>query len=319
LGKKEKMGRVDKNTKIPCKKFLQVDISIFFFNYFAFFESKKNQILEEVYTMKGYEKSRGFTLIELAIVLVIIGLLLGAVMKGKELIQAAKVKRVMKQAHAAISAAETFYDYTGKWPGSISKHSDGTPNAGTDLCSLEVVRLYGKDDNGNDTTWCADPAQRAFEFWGAAGGQWTGYGVLDKNGNRVKRGIWLDGMGRVVQGDYLAGTEYKETGNPAANALFVTFSEQSKVIPIVCFYQDDWKAAMTTTAAQRKAMISIARMYAGDSPILNVDCINNSEYQACVGDWSEVKEGQWEAEGTFTPASSLAQKELQACVRLSVE
>ncbi len=34
----------------------------------------------------------GFTLIEIAIVLVIIGLLLGGVMKGQELINSAKVK-----------------------------------------------------------------------------------------------------------------------------------------------------------------------------------------------------------------------------------
>ncbi|MFM6979393.1 MAG: prepilin-type N-terminal cleavage/methylation domain-containing protein [Methylophilaceae bacterium] len=36
----------------------------------------------------------GFTLIELAIVLVIIGLLLGGVLKGQELISSAKVKNL---------------------------------------------------------------------------------------------------------------------------------------------------------------------------------------------------------------------------------
>jgi len=36
----------------------------------------------------------GFTLIELAIVLVIIGLLLGGVLKGQELINSAKVKNM---------------------------------------------------------------------------------------------------------------------------------------------------------------------------------------------------------------------------------
>ena len=37
-------------------------------------------------------KQSGFTLIELAIVLVIIGLLLGGVLRGQELINSAKVK-----------------------------------------------------------------------------------------------------------------------------------------------------------------------------------------------------------------------------------
>ena len=42
--------------------------------------------------MINRKKNRGFTLIEIAIVLVIIGLLLGGVLKGQELINSAKVK-----------------------------------------------------------------------------------------------------------------------------------------------------------------------------------------------------------------------------------
>ena len=41
------------------------------------------------------KQQSGFTLIELAIVLVIIGLLLGGVLKGQELINAARVKSLI--------------------------------------------------------------------------------------------------------------------------------------------------------------------------------------------------------------------------------
>ncbi len=41
------------------------------------------------------KQQTGFTLIELAIVLVIIGLLLGGVLKGQELINSAKVKNMV--------------------------------------------------------------------------------------------------------------------------------------------------------------------------------------------------------------------------------
>ncbi len=41
-----------------------------------------------------YRKQQGFTLIEIAIVLVIIGLLLGGILKGQELINSAKVKNL---------------------------------------------------------------------------------------------------------------------------------------------------------------------------------------------------------------------------------
>ncbi|MHB1332415.1 MAG: prepilin-type N-terminal cleavage/methylation domain-containing protein [Sulfuriferula sp.] len=44
--------------------------------------------------MRNLQKQKGFTLIEIAIVLVIIGLLLGGVLKGQELINSAKVKNL---------------------------------------------------------------------------------------------------------------------------------------------------------------------------------------------------------------------------------
>ncbi|NPA58431.1 MAG: prepilin-type N-terminal cleavage/methylation domain-containing protein, partial [Aquificae bacterium] len=44
--------------------------------------------------MKEKHKQKGFTLIELAIVLVIIGIILGAILKGQELIKNAQAKRV---------------------------------------------------------------------------------------------------------------------------------------------------------------------------------------------------------------------------------
>jgi len=41
-----------------------------------------------------FHSQSGFTLVEIAIVLVIIGLLLGGVLKGQELIENAKIKNV---------------------------------------------------------------------------------------------------------------------------------------------------------------------------------------------------------------------------------
>ncbi len=60
---------------------------------------------------------RGFTLVEIAIVLVIIGLLLGGVMKGQTLIQQAKVKNVMNQVDGYRAAIMGFYDRYGMLPG----------------------------------------------------------------------------------------------------------------------------------------------------------------------------------------------------------
>jgi prepilin-type N-terminal cleavage/methylation domain-containing protein len=60
---------------------------------------------------------KGFTLVEIAIVLVIIGLLIGGVLKGQAMIQNAKVKRVVKSADELRAAVYTYYDKYGLYPG----------------------------------------------------------------------------------------------------------------------------------------------------------------------------------------------------------
>ncbi|MFH2045904.1 MAG: prepilin-type N-terminal cleavage/methylation domain-containing protein [Pseudomonadota bacterium] len=60
---------------------------------------------------------KGFTLVEIAIVLVIIGLLIGGILKGQEMIQNARVKRVVKQADEMRAAYMTFLDKYGQLPG----------------------------------------------------------------------------------------------------------------------------------------------------------------------------------------------------------
>src|SRR6187455_2431595 len=55
---------------------------------------------------------RGFTLVEIAIVLVIIGLLLGGILKGQEMITQAKIKNVVSD-FSGISAA--YYGYQDRY------------------------------------------------------------------------------------------------------------------------------------------------------------------------------------------------------------
>lgn len=64
--------------------------------------------------MKNRSRSRqsGFTLVEIAIVLVIIGLLLGGVLKGQELIENAKIKN-LKNDYQGIAAA--YYAYKDRY------------------------------------------------------------------------------------------------------------------------------------------------------------------------------------------------------------
>ena len=65
--------------------------------------------------MKSHQK--GFTLVEIAIVLVIIGLLLGGVLKGQELITQAKIKNVANDLTGITAAIYGYQDRYKRFPG----------------------------------------------------------------------------------------------------------------------------------------------------------------------------------------------------------
>ena len=64
-----------------------------------------------------YQRQSGFTLIEIAIVLVIIGLLLGGVLKGQELIENAKIKSVRNDISGIETALHAYQDRYHALPG----------------------------------------------------------------------------------------------------------------------------------------------------------------------------------------------------------
>ncbi len=64
---------------------------------------------------------KGFTLVELAIVLVIIGIILGAVLKGQELINNAKVKRIQRDLKGLEAMLWTYYDRKNFFPGDCNQ------------------------------------------------------------------------------------------------------------------------------------------------------------------------------------------------------
>jgi len=84
--------------------------------------------------MRG--KAKGFTLVELALVLVIIGLILGAILKGQELINNAKMKRLYNQYRDVLAAVYTYYDKYNAFPGddpyASSRWAGGVPNGNGD-------------------------------------------------------------------------------------------------------------------------------------------------------------------------------------------
>ena len=73
---------------------------------------------------------QGFTLIEIAIVLVIIGLLLGGVLKGQELITSARVRNLIAHQDGVKAAYFGFLDRYRALPGDYSQATANIPGCG---------------------------------------------------------------------------------------------------------------------------------------------------------------------------------------------
>src|SRR5919199_6511092 len=87
-------------------------------------------------------REAGFTLIEIAIVLVIIGLLLGGVLKGQELITSARVRNIIQQQDGVKAAYFGFLDRYRALPGDYAAAAATISNISTAACN-------GGNGNGN--------------------------------------------------------------------------------------------------------------------------------------------------------------------------
>lgn len=103
------------------------------------------------------KSQQGFTLVEIAIVLVIIGLLLGGVLGGQQLIASAKVKSQIQQIQEIAASINTYQDKFGVLPGD-------DPNATT---NTGVATLT--NGNGNGAFSGVEGNQRIWEHLEAAG------------------------------------------------------------------------------------------------------------------------------------------------------
>ena len=88
--------------------------------------------------MKYFGDQRGFTLIEMAVVLIIIGIIIGAVVKGKDLIRGAEQKRL-------------YSTFLNGWQVAYSSYYDRT---GTVLGDTNTV-----DNSGSRDGHCSNPSE----------------------------------------------------------------------------------------------------------------------------------------------------------------
>lgn len=108
--------------------------------------------------------SNGFTLIELAIALMVIGLLIGGVLKGQELIQNARVTQVVRQVDSYRTAVMMFRSTYGGWPGDF-RNPARVPGCTTAPCNTPGNGNGIIDPVGGAQVWSGIASARP--FWNA--------------------------------------------------------------------------------------------------------------------------------------------------------
>jgi len=88
----------------------------------------RNDLIQEDAMHRDVGNQRGFSLVELAIVLVIIGIIIGAIMKGDDLITNARSKKFLTEIRAWEITINTYFDRYGHYPGDNTAGTAGLYN-----------------------------------------------------------------------------------------------------------------------------------------------------------------------------------------------
>ncbi len=149
---------------------------------------------------------RGFTLVEIAIVLVIIGLLLGGILKGQEMIVQAKIKNAISELSGASAAYYGYRDRYRAIPGDDPNAATrwATPSAADSGNGNGVVEgLYNSTTAGDESREWWDHLRRAGFISGAGSQQplnaFTGMiGVQTGDGTGTNPGPTLGGLTGLI-------------------------------------------------------------------------------------------------------------------------
>jgi len=154
----------------------------------------------------------GFTLIELSIVLVIIGLIIGGILTGQDLISAAGQRAQIAQIEKYNTAVNTFRNKYGSLPGDI-------PNPYATQFGFPARGQYQGTGNGDGIIAGAGCNNGSVLCWG---------GTIEESGETVL--LWVDlSMAGLVDGSFNTATAYSPPGSDITGAAIGSYLPQAKL------------------------------------------------------------------------------------------
>lgn len=113
----------------------------------------------------GTKSESGFTLVEIAIVVAVVGLLIGGVLKGSEMITNSRLKRVQNDQSQMMAVIASYQDRYGRLPGDdhlasqrFSIYTDGNNDPA-------AIDIDGNGDGNLDGNWIAAVNTETSNVW----------------------------------------------------------------------------------------------------------------------------------------------------------
>lgn len=176
--------------------------------------------MEQIALTAQRKDEAGFTLVELAVVLIIIGLLVGGVLKGQELIESARMKSTLSQIDDIRLAVQAFQDKYGAYPGDITNPNNVLPDCTATPCST-AGNGNSRIDNGTSTLGSTPAGEVAVAF--------THLSKADLIKSMSATDTFLDAkIGGVFWVGYSAGTARSASGTiPVRSGHYIVLSGDS--------------------------------------------------------------------------------------------